>query len=685
MLKTRRIYLLSIIFLILPMTSFGAAKNDPGSEWIIISSDLKDDVKQTVKSEVEKKDSFSTLQEEAASLKTLEDEISASDASFRDAVARANDKFNKSKKKRDELNIRFQTASSELEELQKNVSAVKTGIENYDKQISRLEEDIKTQQESLKKWLKTEKQGEAVVAVIYTRGFKDTAHSLDEYADSISMPILTERMGVYVQSFTTLISGRLLEDFIKTTTEGTAKWSGEEPLRIELQKGNRGTVYLRIKRYELYPFQSPQAASASTPDNSDRMKAALISSVKDLEEFLSKNGYEQKDLDLSRADKIVKEALQDNRQASEGLNEQVKTFQENISGITGMIKNAKADKEIQTGILNKKLPQLEASRNELETIRKKKDAAEEAFHEAQMELQEKKRAHDSIIIKTALTAPKGAQTPADAVSEAIIDKLEEVKNDARTQHSSSTVTVVNAKFANETSAQAVTEAKITEVRLISFINEGDSVKVKVAFKVRTMLSDQPELEKEWITLNRIKVTGEAYANKNLADKNDRMRSAVIASMAAALREFAERMYGCGSTMALVPEYEKKMQGEKADDIKFLQEKKSQYETGKLLRLYGNLCEKSSVFGPFGAFTIKGETITKNFSFASDVINLTFNDGQKKITIKVQDFTLADPRQIKYYDKLFQLLNNEGVKGEFNYDPVKDIAAFYLTYTREAGL
>jgi len=45
----------------------------------------------------------------------------------------------------------------------------------------------------------------------------------------------------------------------------------------------------------------------------------------------------------------------------------------------------------------------------------------------------------------------------------------------------------------ESSTQAVTEAKIIAVRLISFINEGDSVRVKMAFRVRTVLDDKHEV------------------------------------------------------------------------------------------------------------------------------------------------------------------------------------------------
>jgi hypothetical protein len=95
-------------------------------------------------------------------------------------------------------------------------------------------------------------------------------------------------------------------------------------------------------------------------------------------------------------------------------------------------------------------------------------------------------------VKTALATTRGSQSPAEASAEAIIDKLAEVKNDAKTQHSTSTTEVTNFQVTAESSMQAVTDARITSVRLISFINEGDSVRVKMAFRVRTVLEEQGE-------------------------------------------------------------------------------------------------------------------------------------------------------------------------------------------------
>ncbi|MBI3813817.1 MAG: hypothetical protein HY279_05035, partial [Nitrospinae bacterium] len=421
----------------------------------------------------------------------MEGERAREDSAYKDAIASLTAEFNRYKKERDDLTAQFQNSSTDFEGLQKNIKNMKNTIENYDNDITRFEQEIKTQKESFTKWLKTEKQGEAVVAVIYTRGFKDIAHELEKQADQISSPLMAEQMGTYVKSYTTVINSILVEDFIQTITEGTAKWNNEEPLRIELEKGSKGTIYLRIKRYELYPFQKPETGILKGASGSSSMKTALIQSAQDIEGFLSKNGYSYKNYDLSRAENSIREAGLANRHAEEGINAQARAYEEKISRLKTKITNAKDEKELQTNLLKKKGQQYEQMKTDIESLRKKRDESEKMFKESQTRLSEKKRIRESIIIKTALAAPKGSETAANASAEAIQDKLEEVKNDARTQHSSSTVTVINYQLKEDTAMQAVTEAKITGLKLISFINEGDSVKVKMAFRVKTVLDESP--------------------------------------------------------------------------------------------------------------------------------------------------------------------------------------------------
>jgi len=503
------------IFVISLLAVISVAHAEQVGQWVSLETENKSAVKRTIITEVDKREGYSTPQEEVASLRVVTDEKAKEDSAFKNGLAAAKAEFVKTKNRRDSVATQLQGTSSEIEELRKEINNIKAGMANSDSQIARFEDDIKTQQDALKKWLKTEKQGEALVAVLYTRGFKDKKHELDAQADELSAPIMAADMGVYIQSHTKVVNNVLEEDFIRAVSQGTAKWNGEEPILIELKKGSKGTEYLRIKRYELYPFQesgnSQQKNKGAGLGSSNRIKVALIGSMYNLgtflaqngmynlETFLAENGHKATSLDLSRVEILLSEVTQNNKLAAEGFNEQVNSIQERIASLNTKIANSRSDKENlaatlarKEALLNKepmaKLALLTASQKEADAL----------FHAAQAALHAKNSVRETIIVKTVLTTPKGSQSPADAASESIIDKLEEVRNEARSQHSSTTTTVLNGQLVDETTSQAVTQAKIVGMKLVSFINEGDSVKVKIAFRVRmaleSQLGEEPEPE-----------------------------------------------------------------------------------------------------------------------------------------------------------------------------------------------
>ncbi len=464
----------------------------PLSRWMTLRSDAKEEVREIIRSEVDKREGFSTSQEEKANLNVVESEKEKEDTAYKRAIAVANKEFNQAKKRRDDLTTQFQTVSIELEEQQKNIKTIKAGIENLDNQIARYSQDIKTQQDALKKWLQTEKQGEALAAVVYTRGFKDTAHSLESASDQASAPLMAQYMGTYIQSFTKVINAVLSVDFTRATEEGTAKWNNEDPLRVELEKGNKGTTYLRLKRYELYPFQPQKGGRVKPAPTTKNIHAAVITTRKELDDFLAKSGYSSANYDLDRAYSAIKETAQMNAAAEEGLQEQVRSFQDRLSSLQAKMNSTRSEKETMLSLLKTKEEPLRKALQDTATVQVRKEEADRTFQESQKALHGIRRVRESIIVKTALATARGSQSPADASAEAIIDKLAEVKNDAKMQHSSSTTEVTNFQVTAQSSSQAVTEARITAVRLISFINEGDSVRMKMAFRVKSVLEEPGE-------------------------------------------------------------------------------------------------------------------------------------------------------------------------------------------------
>ena len=478
---------ISAVLLVFASQAYSAT---PVSKWVSLDSDLRDRIKRIIQSEVENRDSFSAQEDEILNTRIVEEERQKDNAAYKGAIDSANREFARSRKRRDDLTAQYQAAAYDFEEFQKNVKTMRSSIENIDNQIARYEQDIKTQQDSLKKWLQTEKHGEAIVAVIYTRGFKDKEHDLESLADQASAALMAQHMGTYIQSFSRVINNVLSTDFIRAIEEGTAKWNQEEPLRVELEKGSRGTTYLRIKRYELYPFQAPITSRSRVSAEARKIKALVLISMKDLHAFLSQNNYPAGNYELGRADGMIRETSQNNSLAEEGLREQVQSFRERISSLQEKIAGARSDRDPQKTQLLKKEAQLGNLQADLDLLKGRKDSAEKALHDSQTVLHEIKRTHESIIIKTSLATTRGSQTPAEASAEAVIDRLEEVRNDARTQHSSSTTDVLNFQVVGESSSQAVTEARIIGVRLISLINQGDSVLVKMAFRVRTELEEK---------------------------------------------------------------------------------------------------------------------------------------------------------------------------------------------------
>lgn len=519
MLKLKNILLIILFFAVLAAFAYAAPPQQAGQppvvlmRWVSLSSDAPDTVREIIRSEVDSREGFSTTREERANIKAVEDEKERDDADYKNLIITYNKEFVRAKKKRDDTTTQFQSTTTELEESAKGIKTIRATIENLDGQIERYDQDMKTQQDSLKRWLVTEKQGEVLVAVIYTRGFKDSEHELASSADQVSAPLIATHMGTFISSFTKVINNITDVDFIRATEEGTAKWNNDEPLRIELNKSETGTTYLRLKRYELYPFQENKSGKVKAVAASTKYKVAIIKTRKDLDTFMAQNLYPSKNYELDRIDRIIIDTNQNNKAAEEGLQEQVKAFHDRISSLQTKTGQARSDKESQKILLKRKEESYYKMSLDVAAIREKKDTSERQFSGAQAALQEKKRLHESIIIKTALATTKGSQSPAEASAEAILDKLSEVKNDAKTQHSSSTTEVTNFKVSGESSSQSITEARIIALRLISFINEGESVRVKMAFRVKTVLDEKSTVAEPVKTTSEPPVTSTFWGTK----------------------------------------------------------------------------------------------------------------------------------------------------------------------------
>jgi WD40 repeat protein len=492
-------YLSFLCAAILTLCCIGHAPAVPlSSQWIPLTTDSPARVRSVIASEVEKVTGYATTEESDASNRLLMDEKEREDNASREALAELETRFRQAKRTRDGASSSFSEKSAEYEDSRKNLQESVTALQNQESRIALCQKEIVSQQEHLKKYLKSEKQGEALVAVIYTQGMRDALHQLNRRADEISAPELAQLMGSSIQSSTEVIGGVLSSDFIRSVTEGTAKPANEEPVRIQLEVTSSGTRYLRVKRYELYPYQEPAETRTSTGETTEKNSVAIVSTFSDLERFLSRNGYQAAGLDTSRIRKLIDDVGRINRQQNETLNETIASVRERIASQRGKISEATAEREREAA----KKARMEETANrlgsELALLRERRERAETELAAIQSQLNEKKRLGETIILKSALQPPKGAQSPADASIEAIIDKLEEVKNDARVQHSRDTVEVRDAQLTGFEQERGSTEARVTAVRLIALTNEGSNgVRVRVAFRVQTtIVSPRPEVVQE---------------------------------------------------------------------------------------------------------------------------------------------------------------------------------------------
>ena len=84
--------------------------------WISLSSDSRDIVHEIIRSEVDNREAFSTLQEDKANQKDVEREKQIEDAEYKSSILAATKEFNRAKKKRDEVTSQFNASSTDYEE-----------------------------------------------------------------------------------------------------------------------------------------------------------------------------------------------------------------------------------------------------------------------------------------------------------------------------------------------------------------------------------------------------------------------------------------------------------------------------------------------------------------------------------------------------------------------------------------
>ncbi len=294
-----------------------------------LSSGERDALRKAVIDELNKRrGAFTSPQEDTANWKFTEEEKSREDDAYRENVDKARLSFIGAKNMRDDLAAQVRSLSTDSDDTLQQIKTIRTTIENIDNSLIRWNQDLKTHHKSFETGLSTEKQGSVLVAVMYTVDAKDTQNVLDGIADRTSAALLAERKGTYMQSFTKALGDVLSEDFVRSMTDGAFVGRREKALLIALATDNRGTTYLRLKRYDFYPFQKPKSSQLQTQGDSPALPAVVVDSPRDLEAFLKKANFSLSNKDLSEASGLIRDTEGGNIQAEERLNEQIRSFRE---------------------------------------------------------------------------------------------------------------------------------------------------------------------------------------------------------------------------------------------------------------------------------------------------------------------------------------------------------------------
>ena len=469
----------------------------PSSPWLNLPSDARDVVvRQAIIDELNKqRGAYTSPQEDIANWKFIEEEKNREDEFYRENVDKARQSFIRAKSMRDDLAAQVRSLSTDSDDTLQQIKTIRTTIENIDNSLIRWDQDIRTHQKSFEAWLSTEKRGSTLVAVMYTVNVKDTQNALDPLADRASVSLMSERKGTDMQSFKKALSNVLSEDFIRSLTDGAFVGSREKALLIELAKESRGVTHLRLKRYDFYPFQKMKSGQLLTQGDSPVLPAVVVNSLKDLDAFLKKANYSLSSKDLNEVEGLIRDTEKDNVQAGERLNEQIRSVREKNVNLEKKISDSRYDRETWAAALKKQESRYEPIRQDLDKIRVKMEAAEQSLKEAQSALQEKMRFQATIIPIRDAAFLKSSQTPVEAAAEAIVAKLAEVKNDAKTQYSRYTREAAQVLMTDKKAGPADTDARIVGVKLLSFVSEGDMVRIKMALRVQITQKEETPSER----------------------------------------------------------------------------------------------------------------------------------------------------------------------------------------------
>lgn len=467
------------------------------SPWLSLPSDARNVVRKAAADELGKRKADTTPQEDTALWSQIEDEKIQGDELHREQVERARLSFIRAKQTRDDLLAEDRWLSEDLDDVLKRIRTIRTTIESIDHNLVRWDREIKNRRKSFETGLSAAKGGPVLVAAVYTAEAKATQRTLDLLADRASAPLLAERRAADRASFAKVLEGILPEGFGRGMPEGAYDGDRERTLRVVLAADARGATYLRLKHYNFFPFQKPAGEPLRTQGDSGALSAAVIGSMEELDGFLRKLNRSLGAKEAKQAEILIRDAAQARADSERRWDGQIRSFREKNAGLQRNIAEGRYEYEMWAAALKKLESRSEPLRQALDQTRTHLEAAERSFKEAGNALLQRMRLLETIVPVREAAFLKGSQRPAEAAADAVADKIGDAKKDAEALYASHTRQAAEVLASDGKGRQpAGTDSRIVGIKLLAYAVEGDIVRIKAAFRVRTALKEEAPPERK---------------------------------------------------------------------------------------------------------------------------------------------------------------------------------------------
>ncbi len=466
------------------------------NSWLSLQSDHRDVVRKAIVDQLVKQGAFTASQEDGVHWKAIEEEKGREDALYLDQLGKARLSFIRAKHAHDDLAAQATSLATDSEETLRQIKTIHATIENIDQSVGRWGQEMKANQRSLETWLSTEKQEVKLVAAIYKVDAGDRQSAREQQADLASMALLSQHRENCRKALADALGDVVSSDFLRGMTEGVFTESGGKALIFTLAGDAKGATYLRLKRYDFYPFQKPKTAQLPVSGDIPTLSAVVAESFGDLEAFLKKDNYSLSGKILSDAHNQIQGMEQDRQQVRQRLADQIRSLREKNASLQKRIDESRGDREAWSTVLGRQESRHEPLKKESEAVRTKMESAERSLKEAKSALRQRLELQETIIPIREAAFLKKSQTPAEAAAGAIVDKLAEVKDDARAQYARDAHESIDLLAADKKPPLVNTEARIVGMKLLSFMGDGDMVRIKAALRVRLTLAQEAPPERK---------------------------------------------------------------------------------------------------------------------------------------------------------------------------------------------